>query len=247
MDGFDDLLAPSRRALEDNPFENPFAQPRSSSPDPWASYSHNPFGEPAESHPEPEFEPEPEPKPATPEPTDPLESASVNHPDYDEPTSPSPPQTPTAKTPGFRESAPSPETLKKPELSASEPAPSTPTSPISERQQLIHSPTLASNALSSPTDSPRPSSNFSRPDAVVVSPLEPTNSAFENSFASLALGGESMGGGWQSTHSNFVNGNSLPVTREPSMDDDDDEEDNRPVLQSPRFKAKEKEKEIAAV
>jgi hypothetical protein len=47
MDGFDDLLAPSKRALEDNPFENPFAQHRSSSPDPWASFAsqleHNPF------------------------------------------------------------------------------------------------------------------------------------------------------------------------------------------------------------
>ena len=36
MDGFDDLLAPSRDALE-NPFENPFAK-RSSSPDPWSSF-----------------------------------------------------------------------------------------------------------------------------------------------------------------------------------------------------------------
>ena len=37
MDGFDDLLAPSRDPLE-NPFEDPFAKPRSSSPDPWASF-----------------------------------------------------------------------------------------------------------------------------------------------------------------------------------------------------------------
>ncbi|KAI6041276.1 Vps5 C terminal like-domain-containing protein, partial [Pisolithus marmoratus] len=39
MDGFDDLLArASRTVLEDNPFADPFAQPRSNSPDPWASY-----------------------------------------------------------------------------------------------------------------------------------------------------------------------------------------------------------------
>ncbi|KLO12698.1 Vps5-domain-containing protein [Schizopora paradoxa] len=38
MDGFDDLLSSSSRALEANPFANPFAQPRSSSPDPWASF-----------------------------------------------------------------------------------------------------------------------------------------------------------------------------------------------------------------
>lgn len=36
MDGFDDLL-PSRDALQ-NPFEDPFAKARSSSPDPWASF-----------------------------------------------------------------------------------------------------------------------------------------------------------------------------------------------------------------
>lgn len=36
MEGFDDLLAPSRSALEDNPFADPFAK-RSNSPDPWAT------------------------------------------------------------------------------------------------------------------------------------------------------------------------------------------------------------------
>jgi len=36
MDGFDDLLAPSRHALEDNPFADPFAKQRRS-PDPWAT------------------------------------------------------------------------------------------------------------------------------------------------------------------------------------------------------------------
>lgn len=39
MDGFDDLLKQSSlRALEENPFEDPFAKPRSHSPDPWTSY-----------------------------------------------------------------------------------------------------------------------------------------------------------------------------------------------------------------
>ncbi|THH32468.1 hypothetical protein EUX98_g1726 [Antrodiella citrinella] len=36
MDGFDDLLVPSRSVLESNPFEDPFAK-RSGSPDPWSS------------------------------------------------------------------------------------------------------------------------------------------------------------------------------------------------------------------
>ncbi len=38
MDGFDDLLSSSSRPLDVNPFANPFAQPRSSSPDPWATF-----------------------------------------------------------------------------------------------------------------------------------------------------------------------------------------------------------------
>jgi len=42
MDGFDDLLGPSRAALEANPFaDDPFSRPRSGSPDPWAP---SPFG-----------------------------------------------------------------------------------------------------------------------------------------------------------------------------------------------------------
>ncbi|KAI0708835.1 hypothetical protein C8T65DRAFT_206433 [Cerioporus squamosus] len=48
MDGFDDLL-PSRDALQ-NPFEDPFAKPRSNSPDPWAS-----FGQPVPSFNEESF------------------------------------------------------------------------------------------------------------------------------------------------------------------------------------------------
>lgn len=42
MSGFDDLLQQSSRALEENPFEDPFARPRSGSPDPWTSYAHPP-------------------------------------------------------------------------------------------------------------------------------------------------------------------------------------------------------------
>ncbi|KAF7794252.1 hypothetical protein EIP86_005385 [Pleurotus ostreatoroseus] len=37
MDGFDDLLAPTRNALESNPFADPFGN-RSGSPDPWTSF-----------------------------------------------------------------------------------------------------------------------------------------------------------------------------------------------------------------
>ena len=40
MSGFDDLLKQSSRALEENPFEDPFARPRASSPDPWSTFAH---------------------------------------------------------------------------------------------------------------------------------------------------------------------------------------------------------------
>jgi sorting nexin-1/2 len=40
MSGFDDLLRQSSRALEENPFDDPFARPRSGSPDPWSSFTH---------------------------------------------------------------------------------------------------------------------------------------------------------------------------------------------------------------
>ena len=40
MSGFDDLLQQSSRALEENPFEDPFARPRPASPDPWSTYTH---------------------------------------------------------------------------------------------------------------------------------------------------------------------------------------------------------------
>jgi sorting nexin-1/2 len=42
MSGFDDLLQESSRALEENPFEDPFARPRASSPDPWSTYTRPP-------------------------------------------------------------------------------------------------------------------------------------------------------------------------------------------------------------
>ncbi|KIK23004.1 hypothetical protein PISMIDRAFT_470268 [Pisolithus microcarpus 441] len=55
MDGFDDLLArSSRNVLEENPFADPFAQPRSNSPDPWASYG-QPQQDPQPSHSETDY------------------------------------------------------------------------------------------------------------------------------------------------------------------------------------------------
>jgi sorting nexin-1/2 len=121
MDGFDDLLAPSKRALEDNPFENPFAQHRSGSPDPWASFSsqleHNPFSGSESTTNVPAFEPEP-PSPVSTTSTDPLDSAITTEP---EEHVPSPPRTPTQFTASdFKEDVleeerqPTPEPVSKP-------------------------------------------------------------------------------------------------------------------------------------
>lgn len=48
MDGFDDLLAPTRDALESNPFADPFG--RSSSPDPWSSFNQPSAAEPHDAY-----------------------------------------------------------------------------------------------------------------------------------------------------------------------------------------------------
>lgn len=119
MDGFDDLLAPSRRVLEDNPFADPFAK-RSNSPDPWAS----PF---ANSQPTDEYGPTTESYVATPDPNkagsissdafhdtsavspDPLDSAARTAEEEDEEhPGPRGRSTSSTRTPGFRESVVTP-------------------------------------------------------------------------------------------------------------------------------------------
>ncbi|KAJ3985016.1 Vps5 C terminal like-domain-containing protein [Lentinula detonsa] len=107
MDGFDDLLPPSRSMLEDNPFSeahNPFgASTRSGSPDPWASpfgHSHDAW---AEDHHTQQASEVGDHEPQTPvstlghtsaetpsepadsaDPSDPLDSAAANVPSSDE-------------------------------------------------------------------------------------------------------------------------------------------------------------------
>jgi sorting nexin-1/2 len=239
MDSFDDLLAPSRRALEDNPFEDPFAQPRSSSPDPWASYSRHPEHNPFQDEQVSAIHSEPEPTSEAATSFDPLESAAVNDTEPDSSIYGSSPQTPTLKSPGFRESAPSPEIRKHPipepdpELEPTSPSLA---SPITEHKSVPQStPSVSNNGTSfSPTPTFRSSSSFGKHDGVIVTPLDQqsSGSGFENSFASLALGGETLGG-WQSAvQSTFVNSTDASSSKEPSLDDDD--EDNRPVLQSAR-------------
>ena len=266
MDGFDDLLPPSKRALGDDPFENPFAQHRSGSPDPWASFSsqleHNPFSTSESTTIIPPFEPEP-PSPVSTTSADPLDSAITTEQEHDQ----SPPRTPTQFTnSGFRENTledehqPTPEPLSKPtpELEAKSPLGPEPAAaqmeaertPVQEATSLpsaaepVSPPSSKGFVAFTPTHSPRESEAFSKPISSVISPLDNLGGGFGDPFPSISsLGGGVLGSGWESQSSSmFVNNASLESSREPSLPDDDDE-DNRPVAQSPILKAKEKEKE----
>ncbi|ESK96508.1 sorting nexin 3 [Moniliophthora roreri MCA 2997] len=135
MDSFDDLLAPSRSILEDNPFSDPFSK-RSSSPDPWANpYSNHddsdiyasPFSSNqidstptspviqtrSRSSTTTEQVEETENKQSVSAPalasSDPLDSAQIADDDEDDGKDIKAPSSSTPRTPGFRESVGHPE------------------------------------------------------------------------------------------------------------------------------------------
>ncbi|TDL23588.1 Vps5-domain-containing protein [Rickenella mellea] len=234
MDGFDDLLK-SSGALEDNPFSDPFANPRSGSPDPWATFgapstvdhvegfgsSHMPDS-PYDSHTNHSFsaptfqggerdvlqssvesdQHRPLPDHETPQSPGFRESVDAEEqpPHFNaEPTSPTPtPAIPNTPSSPLRLSEKQPESVAAHERRDSVPAPSTVTTrPVAQRS-------------ASPPPTPPPASL----DSVqrIVSPLDNTASAtIERSFASLALGGESVGG-WQDSGSSFINDQSSSVS-----------------------------------
>ncbi|KZT20089.1 Vps5-domain-containing protein [Neolentinus lepideus HHB14362 ss-1] len=258
MDAFDDLLSSSRRALEDNPFEDPFAKSRSNSPDPWASTwtqsaVHDGFGDQSTSlstsggpdtgvlktGPEEES-------------TGPLDLTSVSSEADDVPLAESTVTSP--RTPGFRESAPSPPPQEPEHTSepvqddvSAEKTPPVSTARLTGTQSFTgpqmteaRSESPASPPHKSPPPTQTSTSIISPPPPsyrTVVSPLEqPSHSAAasSNSFASLALGGESFGGGWNDgMQASFVNQRSaLASTERNAVDEDDDEDDDRPILQT---------------
>ncbi|KAI0343027.1 Vps5-domain-containing protein [Trametopsis cervina] len=256
MDNFDDLLAPSRSALEQNPFADPFGK-RSASPDPWASYHPDSASTGLD-----ESSAFADVRSATPtldspafggvstgggftsyeEHADPLDSDQVK----DLETTAPEPITPTdaytgtdfPRSPGFRESVPpvSDETTETPvsELEHRSSPPPVVSPPIST------APSAAASLPASPTESPAPQFTFNDTQASpfapqrtsferpFLSPLEQPQS-IERSFASLAIGGETLNG-WQGSQSTFV-GPSKPVpTLQENEDDDDD--DDKPILQA---------------
>ncbi|KAI0923926.1 hypothetical protein AcW1_006742 [Taiwanofungus camphoratus] len=251
MDGFDDLLSQSKNAL-DNPFENPFAKARSSSPDPWASYgqaSQTAFTEDehsaflgarsttptVEAH---EFHADDSAgfQYSAPEP-DPLDIAAHTSDAAEQPISPT--------SPGFRESisASIEETAKLEETQPTKsPSPqATPTSPM---------PPPAARPTPSDIPAPRPvhasrastasitsSIQASKAERAFQTPLDqPLATGIERSIAGLAIGGESIGG-WQGSQSKFAGASSSASILRDRSESDDDDDDDRPILQSARISA----------
>lgn len=228
MDGFDDLLAPSRQALESNPFASPFADPFGgrSSPDPWATPfgAHNEesaFGSstldhetpyssvnPYDDTPTPAAEAEPtEPiEEVVKPPSDPLDSTAVAAQDDDEDNRP----LGTLRSPGFRESiAPLSQAVEQPKDSILPPSenlrrtslPSERLPPISSLGEETPIPTRVATPPSAiqAEESISPAIGTS---STIVSPLDRSSNVLENTLAGLSLGGVDVlsggGGGWHS-------------------------------------------------
>ncbi|EJD07710.1 uncharacterized protein FOMMEDRAFT_101108 [Fomitiporia mediterranea MF3/22] len=218
MDGFDDLLSSSSHAFGDNPFANPFEKPRSSSPDPWAS-----FGQTQQTHEEYSAHFEEDRFEATSGGAEPLDITKAHedevkeHKDVQEEHDAGPltieedvHDSTSLQSPGFRESiavddVPTPESPKSSASDAHSPVTEEPTtaaesSPRS-RTPTIQSPPSASIAdhsqenQSTPPIPPPLTNRF-------VSPLDYPSLEASHSFASLALGGESAGG-WQDSEAEY--------------------------------------------
>ena len=254
MDTFDDLLAPSRQALEDNPFADPFAR-RSGSPDPWA----NPFAStplPTEtfghssSTTEPSFGVEATrlsndevPILAEHHLSDPLDSAAHNQ-DDEEDNKP----LGRLRSPGFRESVPSDfseiATIRPAEPKESEQGPSTP--PASSNGPSTPTPRAETPTWSPPQPTKEQTRQHSRSGSSLISPsssisgssvtspLEQSSSitGLAHSVAALSLGGESLNG-WQSEEqrTSWRQEPTSPIVVAPQVNDDDSDDD-KPIRQT---------------
>ena len=245
MDTFDDLLEPSRRALEINPFEDPFAK-RSNSPDPWSTFAHQPVSPiiiaDSQALQESEYEAGSGTTPTgsfvtaeraesvaespSIDSPDPLDAATQQHVGIEEY---SVPDSGSRRSPGFMESIPPTfseiETIRPSlpeELEPSIPAPAffESTSLLPPTSSNLTKPVSSSSSTSVGSSSPS-ASTFAR----VTSPLDSPGIA--RSFADLALGGESVGA-WQGSQSSWAN----PNIQGPGADDSDDD---KPIRQANRL------------
>ncbi|KAJ3527597.1 hypothetical protein NM688_g8108 [Phlebia brevispora] len=253
MDGFDDLLAPTRDALESNPFADTFGK-RPASPDPWTTFQdpasglaqhHEGFGHPGVSGTHSLESPDfggvaPSGFHGYNEHEDILgatSEATTTEPEPYEQEQAEPNEALSPRSPGFRESisttveeviAPIPQRQTSPSIST--------LPPESTHTPSVRSPTLPSPIVS-PVDTPILGQDVSAPhspfsfqrqstaERPFYSPLEQPSSAMERSFASLSLGGETVNG-WQGSQSMFVG-----TLKRPTEDDDDDDDD-KPILQT---------------
>lgn len=254
MDGFEDLLAPSRNVLEENPFEDPFAK-RSSSPDPWSSFLHQPT-EQGPTHNDIDyyktgFEDEPERR-TSPTPTtesyvtgdrgdsdrnstvDPLDAAAVTaDSDHDDEHSTAPTNAVSSRTPGFRISTYSVEEHT-PTVSEAKSS-----SPAHDDEKLVR-------AATPPHQEPFPSSPTVFPSAEVATPsyTSQVEQSFppivDQSFGSI-LGGNGSQRGWQSDWG--ANDQLSPIhspVLNTTAEEDDDDDDDKPIGQSSKFKGLER-------
>ena len=264
MDGFDDLLVPSRNILEENPFEDPFAKPRSGSPDPWSS-----FVQPQESHSDIDyFKSGFEDLPSTTQTTesystsnydhgeqsgvvapDPLDAATVTAEDHEDKQSASHGDAhsdmTTSRTPGFEiftsdaEDQSQPVVEPESELPLRESAPPIPPTgedDTSAVTSFLHAEEPIPSQLSSPQE---PISSYTSPERAIVSPLDQQSPppSIERAFASLALGGESHGGwqtGWGGHDQAAMNSSFSTPITTDNNNDDDD--DDTPIGQTARFR-----------
>ncbi|GLB41935.1 putative vps5 C terminal like [Lyophyllum shimeji] len=238
---FDDLLAPSRSVLEDNPFADPFAK-RSGSPDPWATpFAHSSadvFGH--------DTTPTADSFSTAANPYDTSSTASAETPVHESSKSPleiteehqdshEPAQT---QSPGFRESIPAafseiatirptqPEEIQPPLVPSDE-------TPRSATPVYTQAPPESPSSLSergketpragSPVVSPSVSSSASKSSNEVLSPVgRGAPLGIDGSMAGLSLGADALGGGWQSEQGAWGGA--------PQPDDDSD--DDKPIGQT---------------
>ena len=215
MDGFDDLLVPTRQRLEDNPFEDPFAK-RSNSPDPWAS-----FHQTAAAYPDNAYDPALESATTTgsfvsaqtdQEDPNPLGEQNTTTASDRLPISTSPTTdeddlplalSASRRTPGFMESIPT-----------EHPIPTVSETPV---HQHVPTSTLQPSTPPAMLTTHAQSSDFSP----TSSPLEQPTSV--RTLAALAIGGETVGA-WQVAQS--------PLSEEPHRTPDsctDDSDDDKPL------------------
>lgn len=264
MDSFDDLLAPSRSILEENPFEDPFAKPRSGSPDPWSSFGQQQHPLPShsdidyfksgfedhpgttqttESHHSSDYGHSEQSSVAAP--VDPLDAATVTADDPEDGQSATHsdahPNTSTSRTPGFGIFTSSAEDESQTEERPGSDSPHDKAPPIPAVDEgsaadtsLLRVEEPTPSQLSSPEES---RSSTTSPERAIVSPLDqqPTPN-IDRAFASLALGGESRGG-WETgwgSH-DYVGSPTIPSAPSTTANDDDDDDDT-PIGQTARFR-----------